>query len=225
MSQTESAPYQRGQTPRRVVVSDGAGSLAAAISDPGVDMWLWQRDLSQVVLASAGRLVRQPLSLRTVVPCNEPRSELTTALEAAGIPARELHLWAHELGSLVELICGLGHRRALVRLQSSEKVRAAPLFHVDGTHLRLLCTYRGPGTEWLPEHAVNRAELGRRYRSHKIANARIARSPRSAQRVLPGWVAVIRGAGSAAACRRGLVHRSPETAAPRLLLRIDPGDR
>lgn len=53
--------------------------------------------------------------------------------------------------------------------------------------VRLLCTYAGPGTEWLP----------------------------------PGWVALLRGERARPA-GGGLVHRSPDSDAPRLVLVIDP---
>jgi hypothetical protein len=34
------------------------------------------------------------------------------------------------------------------------------LFHADNNIQRLLCTYSGPGTEWLEEENINRDELG-----------------------------------------------------------------
>jgi len=92
-------------------------------------------------------------------------------------------------------------------------------FHTDVNDLRLLCTYAGPGTLWLPNEAVNEQAI--RGHDHHLP---IERSPEDVQQVGTGHVAILKGAlypgDRAAAC----VHRSPtieETGERRLLLRID----
>lgn len=92
-------------------------------------------------------------------------------------------------------------------------------FHTDVNDMRLLCTYAGPGTLWLPNDAVNEKAI----RSHD-PHLPIERSPVDVQQVATGHVAIIKGAlypgDRVAAC----VHRSPtieETGQQRLLLRID----
>lgn len=92
-------------------------------------------------------------------------------------------------------------------------------FHTDVNDLRLLCTYAGPGTLWLPNDAVNEQAI--RSRDPHLP---IERSPEDVQQVGTGHVAILKGAlypgERVAAC----VHRSPtieETCEERLLLRID----
>lgn len=92
-------------------------------------------------------------------------------------------------------------------------------FHTDVNDLRLLCTYAGPGTLWLPNDAVNEQAI--RSRDPHLP---IERSPEDVQQVATGHVAILKGAlypgDRVAAC----VHRSPtieETGQQRLLLRID----
>lgn len=95
-----------------------------------------------------------------------------------------------------------------------------PRFHCDNLPVRLLTTYLGPGSEWLPETAVDRAGLGA-----PIPGRPEALTDASAiQRLQLGDVALIKGSGWEGCETRGLVHRSPPMAAgdKRLLLTIDP---
>lgn len=80
-------------------------------------------------------------------------------------------------------------------------------FHVDRVRLRLLCTYLGPGTEWLTDDQVDREAL-----AGHLPNEAILRwgAPR---RLEPFWVAIIKGDRYPGAAGRGQVHRSPPIAA------------
>lgn len=87
-------------------------------------------------------------------------------------------------------------------------------FHVDYVQVRMLCTLVGPGTEWLPEFAVDRAHL----RDGSQSQVRDA----SAVRSIPSdAVALLRGERHPLGS--GVVHRSPPLggAAPRLLVVIE----
>jgi len=53
----------------------------------------------------------------------------------------------------------LGYQRVAVRLEVIRRAMC-PRFHVDRTGIRLLCTYRGPGTEWLEEGQADRIRMG-----------------------------------------------------------------
>lgn len=91
-----------------------------------------------------------------------------------------------------------------------------PRFHVDHSQLRLLCTYQGPGTEWLHADQVDRAALY----DHQ-PNERILRAGRPAC-LATGAVAVFKGERYPGQRGRGLVHRSPPaTGRMRLLYCLD----
>lgn len=53
----------------------------------------------------------------------------------------------------------LGCKTLGVRLEVLTKPMC-PQFHVDRTGIRFLCTYRGPGTEWLSESTADGSYLG-----------------------------------------------------------------
>ena len=79
-------------------------------------------------------------------------------------------------------------------------------FHVDRTRLRLLCTYRGPGTEWLTDAQVDRTAL-----NNGSTNEDIIRCG-SPHRFAPFWVGIMKGNAYPGNAGRGLVHRSPPIA-------------
>jgi hypothetical protein len=90
-------------------------------------------------------------------------------------------------------------------------------WHADAVGLRLLCTYRGPGTEWLPLEGGAVLARGLDPDALPCAPARIA----------TGAAALLKGEAHPGNARLGCIHRSPPAgpgARARLLLCIDePG--
>lgn len=95
-----------------------------------------------------------------------------------------------------------------------------PRFHCDNLPVRLVTTYVGPGSEWLPENAINRAGLG----APTPDRPEIINNPNAIQRLQAGDIALLKGSGWVGCEEHGLVHRSPslEAGQKRLLLTIDP---
>ena len=99
-----------------------------------------------------------------------------------------------------------------------------PRFHCDNLPGRLSDRpYVGPGSEWLPENALNRAGLG----APTPDRPEIISDPSAIQRLHAGDIALLKGSGWVGCEEHGLVHRSPslEAGQKRLLLTIDPLDR
>lgn len=95
-------------------------------------------------------------------------------------------------------------------------------FHTDVNELRLLCTYTGKGTLWLPEEAINRHALNGISDNHTIV-----KDDRLIQQVRTGDIAILKGAIYHKEGTKAVVHRSPtieETDGIRLLLRVDTND-
>ncbi|MEM7484922.1 MAG: DUF1826 domain-containing protein [Bacteroidota bacterium] len=92
-----------------------------------------------------------------------------------------------------------------------------PRFHADNNELRMLCTYHGPGTQWLPNYAVNR----KAYLSGKD-NQKILADENLARQVDTGAVVILKGALYWES--NPILHRSPnieKKAKGRILLSID----
>ena len=95
-------------------------------------------------------------------------------------------------------------------------------FHTDINDIRMLCTYKGPGTLWLTEDNVNRSAL------HSYDdNESIVSDESKVQQLSTGDVVLLKGAIYPNSATKAVVHRSPtieETGEKRLLLRIDTND-
>ena len=90
--------------------------------------------------------------------------------------------------------------------------RGCSRYHIDNVPLRMLVTYAGVGTEWIPDDAVDRNAY------HAGApNEKIVKDP-SAIRFMNAWdVAVFRGGPD------GLLHRTPDAAlsGPSVMMHLD----
>jgi hypothetical protein len=80
-------------------------------------------------------------------------------------------------------------------------------FHSDYRRYRLICTYAGPGTEWLPDHAVERTAMQPSTDCPIEANRAIVRSAAEVRRAASFEVLLLKGEQHGKG--RGAVHRSP----------------
>lgn len=81
--------------------------------------------------------------------------------------------------------------------------------HVDWVLLRMLTTYVGPGTEWLPDSAVHRDHVGASACCPTDANRAIMRDPHALRRATAGEVLLMKGEAYPGNSGKGVVHRSP----------------
>lgn len=112
-------------------------------------------------------------------------------------------------------ISGRAYVKVLLKVIADD---ACTKFHTDGYDYRLLCTYVGAGTEWVPDSHVDRSQLV------KGSNADIVTDLSFVQHLQPFEVAILKGEASNENRGKGIVHRSPGITASgekRLLLRID----
>jgi hypothetical protein len=185
-----------------------APEALAAIARPGKAAALWERDL--------------PSGFATWIDALPPAH--LPVLRAAGAPSALLphleqatcHLppdpWRD---FLLADILDLAHRFARIFGARTLRLRleaidddACRRFHVDRVRARLLCTYRGAGTEL----------------AHP---ARAGETPEPLERLQSGTVAILRGTLWSPGEATGLLHRSPPFGrgdTTRLLLVLDPGD-
>lgn len=180
---------------------------------PGVLLCIWERapvpGLHEVLRAVS----RSRESLKIVMrgsTASEVATELAAALPSSGLRAENFRLLAEDILRLTDEfreISGALHPR--VRLERVEDNGCA-LFHVDTLPLRMLCTYLGPGMQWLDEDNVRREQLGLRGRSLAAANEAIVRDPQKVNTIPAGHVAIFKGRSwQGHQFTDGLVHRSP----------------
>ena len=132
--------------------------------------------------------------------------------------------FAAEIDFLVELYCDLlGCPAAGVRLEVMRHAMC-PRFHVDHTGIRLLCTYLGPGTEWLEDSCADRSKLGPRSAHITDEESGLILDSAGIHCLAPFSIALLKGSAWQHNERGGVIHRSPQldgSAHPRVLLAID----
>lgn len=98
--------------------------------------------------------------------------------------------------------------------------QSCPVFHIDRLSVRLLCTFKGPGTEWLDDAQVQRRWLGRG------DNRKIAGPEAIVYSTQPFQVCLLKGEQGLSQKDCGVVHRSPRVpheSEGRWYLRVDTG--
>lgn len=85
-----------------------------------------------------------------------------------------------------------------------------PKFHIDRTGIRLLCTYVGPGTEWLEEGFCNRAALTRTHASLDDFHQALILHPHGIHQASPQALVLLKGSRWQGNDHAGAIHRSPQ---------------
>ena len=211
------------------VEMDARRTVLRRIRRAGLNLALWQRSLPREVSAFGAAFIarRSPLELEVTAA---PGPALLAALAAQSF----FHAARHEpaLHWLLDDLAELGTEFAAVTHGGDVRVRlsrvtdeACAVFHADTLPARLLCTYHGPGMQWVDAPDVCSAELGLRGRSIAAANAAIVPDPARIRTMSTGAVAIFKGRLWPGGTGRGLVHRSYPVCCPdhaRLRLVIDP---
>lgn len=129
--------------------------------------------------------------------------DLCELLQSSGLDPAHFTAWRADLKQLAGLYFPLtGGRKVTLRLETINN-DGCRRFHTDRTNLRMLCTYRGPGTEWLMDEQVDRnAEAA------GAPNDEILRYGEPSQ-LDTFWVGILKGTAFPGNSAGGLVHRSP----------------
>lgn len=211
----------------RHVFADSPSELARVL-DPAMNLCVWRRALGTGLAAWLDRVVDEVdfNAQRELDGANPDASGLLHAL-----PAGE-HRDA--LQADIEMLARRYHG-----LVSSPRVLATfarvdhdmcRRFHVDAVGLRGLCTYAGPGTQWVPEPAALRGGLGRQGVSLRETNLAVVPHEGEVRGLERGWLGLLKGDAWPGNKGLGAIHRSPPVhgaGARRLLLKLDtdPGQR
>lgn len=97
-----------------------------------------------------------------------------------------------------------------------------PSFHIDNIPVRLVCTYLGPGTEWLPKEVLKPiAPIAENYEQ---TNFGLYYLPKHVQQMKESEVGLLKGKAWEGHEHLGAVHRSCNLAPnkKRVLLTLDP---
>lgn len=130
---------------------------------------------------------------------------------------------SEDIALLVDMFCYLFELKQVgMRLKVLDKAMC-PKFHVDKVPCRLVTTYQGTATEWLPHELVDQTKLGWGCNGLADCESGLYKSESDIQQLNCGDVALIKGTLWEGNENAGLVHRSPEliTNEKRLILTLD----
>lgn len=98
-----------------------------------------------------------------------------------------------------------------------------PKFHIDRTGIRLLCTYLGPGTEWLEEAFCDRNAFAHSYATAEAFNKALILHTQGIRQAPEQALVLLKGSLWQGNQQAGAVHRSPDMsiATTRVVLALD----
>ena len=220
MSPSATPPYLVESDAPLPVGGDERQTLARILA-PEVRMVVCRRPATAAITCGLDRLIADGTltsSLRLTATVGQP-------VTLPGVRERpDAAEWLADLTQLVE-IHGQLSGRAQVGLRVEVVDRAlCPRFHTDRVGIRLLCTYRGPATEWLDDRFADRTRLGVNGHGLTDEESGLIRDPAAVQRLPLFAIALLKGEAWPGNAGHGLIHRSPAVPAgegPRVLVAID----
>jgi hypothetical protein len=197
----------------------------ALIYQPDVNLCVLRRRPAPWMTGFVFRLLSGPWTFERElrIDADRPAVERLLPEDVQALPGAEA--WLSDVAHLVDLFRDLIEPDAIgLRLRVLDKPMC-PRFHVDRVMVRLVCTYGGPGTEWLPGHAVDRTKLGHGACGQPDEASGLMLDPAARRAMPPYAVGLLKGTLWEGNEDHGAVHRSPALTAEqprRLLLTLDP---
>lgn len=203
MSVRAQKPVESSSTPERAAYGDSREVLQE-VGAPDVTVAVWSRTIPPDVQAGlAAWAAAEPEPLVWHWPLQGPRwSDVLSALtpDAAAWLQADVERWVRDMARWSQ------RHHLAVRLGWVTDA-TCPRFHVDWLPLRLLCTYVGPGTEWIAPEDANCAALQAPAGADGL-QVGLLRTGAAVRRAGAGEVLVGKGRGHPhRVC--GFVHRSP----------------
>lgn len=201
------------------MVEDKQPGVLSDIYQENTNIAIWQRKLSDTLQDSVKSFVDLNPKFNTQMVLT-PEDAFSSVNEAFNHNMPEV---SEDIAGLVDMFCYLFELKEVgVRLRVLDKAMC-PKFHVDRVPCRLVTTYQGIGSEWLPHEVVDVTKLGHGCGGLPDNESGLYQSESDIQQLDCGNVALLKGTLWHGNENAGLVHRSPSlsSAEKRLLLTLD----
>ena len=207
--------------PRGVAASKSL-SVLTEIYDADINLAIWRRESESNCKADSARILeRDPgfqLGIMTSIETVEEslRSALRVDAQSPLIS---------DITRLVEMFSVLFDLQHVGLRLTALEGQMCPKFHVDRVPCRLITTYDGVATEWLPNDKVDRSKLGAAMPGTSNRQGGLYQDEQDIAQLQAGEVALFKGEAWEGNEGFGVVHRSPSVpeSSQRLLLTIDFG--
>ncbi len=204
----------------RCIASDEA-AIFTDIYCEDTNIVIWQRTLSSSLQQTVNHFLSANSKFQTSMTVT-PQSAFSSIDKLLSRSACHSEL-SENIAELVDMFCCLFDlKRAGLRLTALDRAMC-PKFHVDQVPCRLVTTYQGIATEWLPHNTVDRTKLGRGSQGLSDSQSGLYQNKSDIHQLNSGDVGLLKGERWEGNENAGLVHRSPSVSPDecRLLLTLD----
>ncbi|UPR49086.1 DUF1826 domain-containing protein [Vibrio cyclitrophicus] len=187
-----------------------------------INMAVWQRQFDEGITAAISEFIALNPNFSKSVNVSPENAFDKLEFATDGTASKAL---LGNMADLVDMFCCLFELEDVgLRLAVLNKAMC-PRFHFDQVPCRLVTTYHGVATQWLPNDLVDRSKLGRGSNGQADSASGLYNHESDIQQLLSGDVALLKGERWSGNENAGLVHRSPVTSSDetRLLLTLDFG--
>ena len=217
---TQSIQQSHLETQERVAACGDTPEVLAEVYQAHINMAIWQRTLDAELVESVADLLASRPGFKSAMTLS-PQDARRLVGEALG--SQTLDPLRDSIAEVVDMFCCLFElERAGLRIEALTRAMC-PRFHVDRVPCRLVTTYGGVATQWLPHACVDRALLGRGVDGLTDLEAGLYQHDDDVRQLNCGDVALLKGELWAGNEGAGLVHRSPSVpdGTSRLVLTLD----
>ena len=189
-----------------------------------INISIWKRNLNSNILHASEILLIKNSDLQFSELVNKNFS-IDFLVDKIGADEKLISFYV-DIQYLTKLFCELFDiRDAWLRIDAIDKPMC-PRFHADHLKCRLVTTYYGPGTQWLPNSLVNRNKLGHGNNGLADDISGLFSKNSDIENLDVGDIGLLKGEAWVNNEGLGLVHRSPHTNSnyKRLYVTIDFGD-
>ncbi|MEZ9702690.1 DUF1826 domain-containing protein [Vibrio sp. 10N.261.46.E12] len=187
-----------------------------------INIAIWQRQFDEGLTTAINEFIVLNPNFSKSVSVSPDNAYDKLEFVTDGTASRAL---LENMAELVDMFCCLFELKDVgLRLAVLNKAMC-PRFHFDQVPCRLVTTYHGVATQWLPNDLVDRSKLGRGSNGQPDSASGLYSHESDIQQLSSGDVALLKGERWSGNENAGLVHRSPVTSSDetRLLLTLDFG--
>lgn len=206
------AKSQSGDKPYLIqnLAAGNSHEILTDIYHDNINIAVWQRDLTKELSDAANSVLEENPKLNLTV-CSKPQQTYSTIKSELG-KTEHSHIISEDIALLVDMFCFLFDiDKAGIRLTALEKAMC-PKFHVDRVPCRLVTTYQGATTQWLPNEVADRSKLS----SHN--NHGLIEKEQDICSLNEGDVSLLKGEFWQGNEGLGIIHRSPKVPAGKIRL-------
>ncbi len=197
-------------------------TVLADIYQSDINIAVWQRQFDEDLTMAISEFIASNPNFSKSISLSPDNAFDKLEFATGGTASKAL---LENMAELVDMFCCLFDLEEVgLRLAVLNKAMC-PRFHFDQVPCRLVTTYHGVATQWLPNESVDRSKLGRGSNGQPDSVSGLYNDESDIQRMTSGDVALLKGERWSGNEDRGLVHRSPVTSSDetRLLLTLDFG--